>query len=327
MTAMTFLAAGRLWLLLGVVALVGLYAVLQQRRRHYAVRFTNVDLLSSLAPRRPGWRRHVAAGCLIAALAAMTVAFSRPTRTVRVPRSGATVMLAVDTSGSMAAGDVAPSRLVAAQKSATEFVAKLPATFRVGLIAFDASARVVVPPTVDHQAVTDGIAGLAVGTATAAGDAVFLALESVVPATAAAGSGGGSGGGGGSGNSARIVVMSDGATTTGRSIPAAAAAARAANVPVSTISFGTPDGTVTIGNRTVAVPVDRTSMQQLAEISGGKAFEASSGNELSSVYRGIANSIGYTKQHREATVTWVGVALVLALAGVGAGLAWGGRIL
>lgn len=317
--AMTFLAPNRLWLLVGVAAVVGAYAVLQQRRRHYAVRFTNVDLLSSLAPRRPGWRRHVAAGCLIAALAAMTVAFSRPTRVVRVPRSEATVMLAIDTSGSMAADDVTPSRLVAAQKSATEFVAKLPLTFRVGLIAFDATARVVVSPTTDHQAVTDGIATLRTGTATAAGDAVFLALDAVAPTTTAAGGGGG--------NSARIVVMSDGATTTGRPVPDAAAAARAAQVPVSTISFGTPDGTVTIGNRTVAVPVDRSTMQQLAEISGGKAFQASSGNELSSVYRGIANSIGYTKQHREATVTWVGAALVLALLGVGAGLVWGGRIL
>jgi Ca-activated chloride channel family protein len=316
---MTFLAPNRLWLLVGVAAVVGAYAVLQQRRRHYAVRFTNVDLLSSLAPRRPGWRRHVAAGCLIAALAAMTVAFSRPTRVVRVPRSEATVMLAIDTSGSMAADDVTPSRLVAAQKSATEFVAKLPLTFRVGLIAFDATARVVVSPTTDHQAVTDGIATLRTGTATAAGDAVFLALDAVAPTTTAAGGGGG--------NSARIVVMSDGATTTGRPVPDAAAAARAAQVPVSTISFGTPDGTVTIGNRTVAVPVDRSTMQQLAEISGGKAFQASSGNELSSVYRGIANSIGYTKQHREATVTWVGAALVLALLGVGAGLVWGGRIL
>jgi Ca-activated chloride channel family protein len=222
-------------------------------------------------------------------------------------------MLAVDTSGSMASDDVTPTRLAAAQKSATEFVAKLPRGFRIGLIGFDATARLEVPPTLDHQAVTTGIANLHLGTATAAGDAVFLALDAI--------------GADAKLQASRIVLMSDGATTTGRPIADAGAAARGAKVPVSTISFGTVHGMVTIGGRTIAVPADKAAMQQLAELSGGQAFEAASGGELSSVYRGLAKQIGYTNQRKETTVTWVGGALVLACLGVGAGLAWGGRFL
>src|SRR5215471_8355769 len=102
---MNFLAPGRLWLLVVVVALVAAYVVVQRRRRHYAVRFTNLDLLSSVAPKRPGWRRHLPAGALLLGLAVLAVGFARPTADRRVPKEKATVILALDVSQSMAATD------------------------------------------------------------------------------------------------------------------------------------------------------------------------------------------------------------------------------
>ena len=108
---MTLLSGQWLWLLAGVAALAALYVVMQARRRRYAVRVANLPLLASVAPRRPGWRRHVPAGLMALALAAMSVAMARPARVERVPREEATVMLAIDTSASMAATDVAPNRL------------------------------------------------------------------------------------------------------------------------------------------------------------------------------------------------------------------------
>jgi Ca-activated chloride channel family protein len=325
---MTFLAPGRLVLLIAVAALIVAYAVLQRRRRHYAMRFTNLELLAALAPRRPGWRRHVAAAALLGALALLVVGFARPTRAVRVPRNEATVMLAIDVSASMEATDVPPNRLAAAQQSATDFAEHLPDRFRLGLVAFDGVARVLVPPTSDHETVAGAISRLRLGPRTAAGEAVYAALESIAGATTSPATPRSSGPGEAPARAtARIVLMSDGATTSGRPTSEAALAARDAGVPVSTIAFGTDAGTVTIGNTLIPVPVDRFALQQLADLSGGKFFQAASGEELSGVYRDIGTAIGYRTVRREATATFTGAALLLAAAGVAAGMAWGGRVL
>ncbi|MGH9165429.1 MAG: BatA domain-containing protein, partial [Acidimicrobiales bacterium] len=120
---MNFLAAERLWLLVLVAALAAAYVVIQRRRPTYAVRFTNLELLASVAPRRPGWRRHVPAAAMALALAALVVGLARPVRDERVPKEAATVMLVVDVSVSMNATDVSPSRLDAAASAASSFVA------------------------------------------------------------------------------------------------------------------------------------------------------------------------------------------------------------
>jgi Ca-activated chloride channel homolog len=313
--AMTFLAGGRLWLLLAVAAVAAAYVVLQRRRRHHAVRFTNLELLASIAPSRPGWRRHVAAGVLVASLLVLVVGFARPTRTQRVPREQATLMLAIDTSISMQATDVAPSRLAAAQQAATDFVEHLPSAFRLGLISFDGNARVLVAPTTEHETVVAAIGTLRLGQRTAAGEAVFTALDTLAAEQAT------------ENDAARIVLMSDGATTTGRPVVMAAAAAAEAKVPVSTIAFGTDEGTVTFSGQTVPVPVDREAMQDLAETTGGTFFEAASGEELTAVYRDIGSTVAYRTIRNEITATWTGVGLVLLAAGLVLSMLWSGRIL
>ena len=314
-----FLAPERLLLLALVAGLAGAYVYLQQRRRHYAVRFTNVDLLASIAPSRPGWRRHLGAASMLLALSLLVLSFAKPTRLEKVPREEATVVLAIDTSASMQATDVAPSRIAAAQQAATSFVGQLPLGFRLGLVAFNGTARVVVTPTVDHQLVADAINQLQLGQSTAAGEAVYTSLDVIRASLSDPGAT--------RKDAARIVLMSDGATTVGRPVLAAAAAAADAGVPVSTIAFGTDSGTVAIGNRIVPVPVDREAMEALATTSGGSFFEAYTGEELGAVYKDIRSTFGFTTVRREATAWLAGIALLFAFTGVAASLVWTGRLL
>ncbi|MCU1448599.1 MAG: hypothetical protein JWP02_769, partial [Acidimicrobiales bacterium] len=134
---MTFLSGARLWLLVAVAALVGVYVWRQLHRRTYAVRFTNLTLLDSVAPRRPGWRRHLSAAAFVLGLVAIVSAFARPAHATQVPVKQTTIVMSVDVSESMAATDVAPSRLEAAKQAASQFVKLLPARFDVGLVVFN----------------------------------------------------------------------------------------------------------------------------------------------------------------------------------------------
>jgi Ca-activated chloride channel family protein len=147
-----------------------------RRRRHAAVRFTNAALLAEVAPARPGWRRHLPAAAVGLALAALVVAVAEPVHAVRVPKEAATIMVLIDVSASMDATDVAPTRLHAAIAAGKAFVNRLPPQIRVGLISFSMTARVIASPTVDHQAVVEGIERLVLGTGTATGDAIYAAL-------------------------------------------------------------------------------------------------------------------------------------------------------
>lgn len=316
---MTFLSASRLWLLLVVAGLAAAYVILQSRRRDYAVRFTNLELLASVAPKRPGWRRHVPAAAMAFALATLVVGLARPVRDERVPQEAATVMLVVDVSASMQATDVAPTRLQAAREAAASFVQDLPDRLRLGLVSFDRTTRVLAPPTTDHAAVEAGIASLTTGPGTAAGDAIFVALDAITGA-------GGAGTTGGK-QTAAIVLLSDGVTTVGSPVDAAAQAAVEQGVPVTTIAFGTESGTVEIGGRLIPVPADAAAMSDLADVTGGSFFEAASGQELKGVYEKIGSRVGYTIEEKEIGMVFVAVGVAVLLLALGAAMAWTGRIL
>ena len=165
-----------LGLLLVPIALIG-YLFVQRRRSRYAVRFTNVDLLSNLVPRSPGWRRHLPPVLYLAAISALAIGLARPSVVLAVPREEATIMLTMDVSRSMRATDVDPNRLTAAQQAATDFVERLPEQFRVGLVAFSTEARLVVEPTTDRAEIREALASLRADGGTAMGDAIDLALD------------------------------------------------------------------------------------------------------------------------------------------------------
>jgi len=307
------------WLLalLPVLVVAGAYVWRQFRRRSYAMKFTNVDLLRTLAPKGLGWRRHAAAGAFLLSLAGLGTAMARPSVDREEPLERATVMLAIDVSLSMEADDVVPNRIEAAQEAAKLFVQELPLTYNLGLVSFAKSANVLVSPTKDRASVIAGIDGLTLAEATATGEAVFTSLDAIrsVPADGAEGA-----------PPARIVLLSDGYRTSGRSVEDASAAALAANVPVSTIAFGTDTGVVDIRGQLQRVPVDRLSLQQMAETTKGYFYEAASVTELKQVYEDMGSSIGHRVEPREVTQWYAGVALLLGLVSAGLSLLWTSRL-
>jgi len=228
-----FLQPGRLWWLVAVGALLAAYVVLQFVRRGAAVRFTNVRLLDKIAPQRPNWRRHLAALFLLLGLAGMILAYAEPAAATEVPSERATIMLAIDTSLSMQAEDVEPSRIDGAKEAATTFLEEVPEQINVGLVSFNGIATVRVPPSTNRAAVRSAILDLELGEATAIGEAIFASIDSLEAFITEFE---------GDAPPARIVLMSDGETTVGRPDAAAVDRARLAGISVSTIAFGTDGG-------------------------------------------------------------------------------------
>jgi Ca-activated chloride channel family protein len=310
------------WLLLLLaVAVVALgYLLAQLRRRAFVARFSNTQLLASVVPRRPGWRRHLTFALLLIALLVLSLGVARPTASTRVPQEKATVMLAIDVSLSMQATDVLPNRLDAAKQAADAFADLLPKRINLGLVKFGGRASVVVPPTLDRSAIKRAVAALQLEESTAIGEAVFACLDALTTfsqtTTAAADKPA----------PARIVLLSDGTNTVGRRVSDAAAAAKKANTPVSTIAFGTDSGTVEVQGQLQSVPADKTTLRGLAQATGGSFHTAASVEELKSVYQDIGSQIGYTTQERDISWRFMFVGLLCAIAAGAVSLLWSGRL-
>lgn len=308
-----------LWLLLIVVPLLlaGAYVFVQLRRKSFAVRFTNVALLQSIAPKGPGWRRHLAAAAFLICLLVLTTAMARPSTDGREPLERATVVLAIDVSLSMQATDIDPDRFTAAKEAAKLFVNELPDSYNLALVAFAKNATVVVSPTKDHRQVDMAIDKLELQESTAIGEAIFASLGAIqsVPGDGTQGA-----------PPARIVLLSDGFTTFGRPNEQGAAAAKEARVPVSTIAFGTREGVVELQGSRTPVPVDADSLREIATETDGKFYEAVTAEELKEVYKDLGSSVGYRVQPREVTQWFVGFALLFGFAGAVMSLLWTSRL-
>jgi Ca-activated chloride channel family protein len=317
---MTFQSPAWLLGLLVVAGLIALYVVLQLRRKAYAARFTNVALLGSLVPKRPGWRRHLAFGLVALALATLVVSLAVPSATVKVPRERATVVMALDVSLSMKASDVDPTRFQAMQTAAKKFVSALPSRINLGLVAFAGTANTLVTPTTDRSQVRGAIDNLQLAESTAIGEAVFTSLSDIQNFQDSLGSTL-------KPPPARIVLLSDGYNTVGRGDTQAIDAARAAHVPVSTIAFGTDYGTLTLDGETVPVPVDRSSLRKIADDTGGSYSEAASASQLQAVYEHLGSQIGYTTEPKDISPWFVRGGVLLALLGAVLSLIWTNRLL
>ena len=192
--------------LLVVLGLIGLYIIVQLARKKRLLRFANMELLQSVAPKRPTRWRHLPTMLLVLSLLLLTVAMAGPTHDVRIPRNRAVVMLAIDVSQSMRATDVPPNRLAAAQDAAKQFADELTPGINLGLIAYAGTATVLVSPTTNREATKRAVDKLQLADRTATGEGIFTALQAIATVGAVIG-------GGDAPPPARIVLLSDGKET------------------------------------------------------------------------------------------------------------------
>ena len=285
----------------------------RRRAARYVVRFPALPTLAAVVPRRAPWRRIVPPALLCLALAGLALALARPETTVAVPVERASVVLVTDTSGSMNATDVEPSRLDAAKAAADRFLDDVPDELRVGLVAYADAPGTVVRPTEDRDGVRAALDRLTATGGTATGDALDSALRAL-------------GTRGEDAPPAAIVLLSDGATESGRDPAGVARAAARAGVPISTVALGTPDGRIEAGGRVIAVPPDPQALREVAQLSGGTASAAEDADALDAVYERLGSQIGTREEQREISAGFAAAGLLLLGASLAASLRWRGRL-
>ena len=298
-----------LLLLLAVPLLRALVAWWRRRRPGAGIPYPDLDVIAKADP-GPRLRRHLPLALALLALTGLVFALARPEVDRQVPRERATIMLAIDVSGSMAATDVDPYRLRAAQDAAARFVDEVPRQYQVGLVSFSGQANLLVAPTTDRAAMRRAIETLAPDGATAVGEAIESSLDAIRAVQPA-------NDGDGRLESARIVVLSDGATTVGIPPSVAAQDAKEAGVPIFTVALGTENGVLSNGQ---PVPPDPVGLQEIADTTGGRAYQSDDAESVSAVYEHLGSFIGTESVRSEVTAWPAGIAVILLV--LGAAAAW-----
>jgi Ca-activated chloride channel homolog len=231
------------WALLALLVIPLVFAVWwlsRRRRRRAVVRVTSIALVRTAVPGRSRWRRRIPAVLLTLGLAVLALGAARPQATVPVPSSSATIMLALDVSGSMCSTDVKPNRITAAEQAASAFIKSQTGGPRIGLVAFAGTAVVLVPPTGDTNQLLSALGGLTTSFGTAIGEGIVTSLDAIaqvdpsVTPTGAAGSRPRTGYA-----DDVIVVLTDGSNNRGVDPQTAAKEAAGRGVRVFTIGYGT----------------------------------------------------------------------------------------
>jgi Ca-activated chloride channel family protein len=331
------------WLLLGLLVLAGavvVWKLAQRRRMRYAVRYTNLEVLATVVSGQSRLRL-VPAALFLLGLTSLLVALARPEVERMLLEERATVILVVDTSRSMQADDVEPTRLGAAQDAIRTFLDQAPDGLRVGLVVFAGETQVATPPTQDHELVrtaVDEIDSFLVFGGTAIGDALRTAVELGVQVTGeppptgeiAAGQLGqartlAQAAGCAEKSPVSILFLSDGAQTRGVLQPLEGAAlAKKACFPVHTIALGTPTGVIARGSfgfgtgpgseQLIPVPPDPDTLKAIAELTGGEFSEARTADVLKGAYENLGSRIGREPGTSEITFAFVALAAGLLLA-------------
>jgi Ca-activated chloride channel family protein len=277
--------------------------------------FTNVPVLRGVAP-RGAWRRHLAAGALLAMLTVLVVAAARPAHAAQVVNDRGVVVVAVDTSSSMEARDVKPSRLAAARVEAARFVRSLPSSLQVGVVGFTSNPVLEAQPGTARSAVLSRIQGLQAGEGTAIGDSIVVSLAAIRSASGDAGNH----------TPGAIVIVSDGESNAGTAPDRAALQAARAGVPVSTIAIGTRRGTVDVLGTKFDVPVQDRELATVAQRTHGRHYTAASERGLRVAYESLSGNLAYHSSTSDLTTWFLAAATVLGLLLAVASLVWLARL-
>lgn len=351
-----------LWLLLLIPLMIAAYILLLRRRRKGAFPYPNLAMVREAA-QVVCWRRHIPVALMLAAFACLLLAMARPTAEVRLPSRVATVLLAMDVSGSMRATDVNPSRIVAATTAAKAYVKDQPRDVRIGIVAFAATALLVQAPTTDHAALTAAIDRFELQRGTAVGSGLLVSLSTLFPLehfpinqfnSGNFGNYGRFGGmdfreryGGvalgergnpppkkhvpvepGSYKNAVVILLTDGQTTTGFAPLEAARIASEYGVRVYTVGFGTPRGKIVgFSGFSIRAQLDEDTLKKIADMTRGRYFHAKSAEDLKAVYDVLSRQLVVETREMEITAFFAAMAALLMLAAAGLSLAWFHRIL
>lgn len=312
--------------LAAIPVLAALYLLSARRRRRAAGRFANPALVPNLVPSSPRWRRYVPFVLALLALTLLVVGIARPHVVRSVTRDEATIVLAIDTSRSMAATDVRPSRFDAAHAAAQEFLDAVPESYRVGIVSFSTAASTVLTPTTDREAAKLALGELRLGSGTAIGNAIARSVELASadekqrPTT-------------GQRPPAAVLLLSDGAQTAGGLTPDdAVKEAQKLGIPVSTVALGTGDAAVQVPlpgglKQRVVVAPDAEALRQIAKVTGGTFAEAPSAEKLKDVYRDLGTRLAKDPKRVEVTSAFAAGGAVLLLLGGALSTFWFRRAL
>lgn len=350
-----------LWLLLLVPLLVAAYIYLLMRRRRSAIRYPSLALIKQAGP-GSGWRRHVPPALMLASFTFLLLAMARPAAQVSLPSRVATVMLVMDVSGSMRASDVDPSRIMAAQAAAKNYIKDQPSDVRIGIVAFASTAMLVQSPTTDHVALNSAIDRFELQRGTAVGSGILVALSTLFPQedfpinqfNSANFGGYGRWGsydfreryGGaalgehpagppkkhvpvepGSYKNAVVILLTDGQTNAGYDPVDAARMAGEYGVRVYTVGFGTTRGNIVgFAGFTMRAQLDEESLKKIADMTRARYFHATSAEDLKAVYNVLARQLVVETREMEITAFFAFLAALCMLVAVGLSLAWYHRI-
>lgn len=350
----SFLWPSLLWLLILVPLLVLTYLWLLRRRKKLAVTYASLSLVKEAIGKSPPWRRHLPPLLFLGALALMLLAAARPTATVMLPSQQETIILAMDISGSMRAKDVEPTRLIAAQNAARDFIKQLPRHTRVGIVAFAGTASVVQQPTLSREDALAAIDRFQLQRGTATGSGIIVSLATLFPDAGFDVSNAIYGNDQqashtrngsplevpkkappefkpvppGSYKQGAVILLSDGQRTTGPDPVDAAKRAAERGVRIYTVGVGTVDGEV-IGFEgwSFRARLDEDALKAVASITQGEYFYASNATDLKKVYQSLNSRIVLEAQETEISGLVSAAAALLALLAGLLSMLWFNRIL
>src|SRR5215468_7268092 len=313
---------------------------MRRRRRRAAISVTSIALVRAAVPGRTRWRRRIPAALLVGGFAVLGVGAARPQVTVPVPSTSATILLALDVSGSMCSTDVDPNRITAAEKATSDFISSQAGGPRIGLVTFAGTAGLLVPPTHDTQALLHALDGLTTSRGTAIGQAILTSLDVIAqadPAVAPTGVRTGNGGGAGYADDA-IVVLTDGANTQGVDPMTAARQAANRHVRVFTIGFGTTHPAPLVcdglqygggfggfggfgGGRNPLI-ADYAALRQIAATTGGTFYRAQNADQLQGALANLPGTFTIIHKHVDIAAWLAGAGGLLVAIAVALSLWW-----